>query len=225
MKFKLKLFIAFALCANLATKAQTEEPNKRDYKFAIGLMPQYSIYGGMRVDFDIKLKPQHYLTIGPQAYYAKNTDVFYTENTDFSGFGVNINYRYFPSKLVQPTGFYLGAGLVLQSTKATYTNSSYFISYTEDGLPKQMYANSFNDPNYPQTQSKRFFKGGYDLLVGYQRVYENTIFLDAYAGWGFRLSDYDAQKNSSEYWGETIFDPGYSGFLPLIGFRFGIFLN
>ncbi|MFB6318035.1 hypothetical protein [Saccharicrinis sp. FJH54] len=213
------IIISIAFClAVLPAMAQQKNENvnaEPEWKFSIGLVPQYAIVSGMRIDFDLKLKQNQYLTLAPQMYYNENYTLFYPESTDMKGLGMNVNYRYIFSQNEKPEGPYIGAGLVYKYFNLQYWGDEW-ISYMELG---NTYSELVN-----QEVSKKFNQFGYDLLIGYQGTVDR-FFFDMYIGWGFRLSDFDKDKSDDKFWSETVFDPGYSGFLPTIGFRAGIFLK
>lgn len=181
---------------------------------SIAFVPQYAISQGMRVDFDFKIANHQYLTFGPQWYYAKDSQRFYQDNVDMKGAGINVNYRYFFSDNRLPSGPYFGFGLHYKYMDLRY-ETVYWNNYMENG-------NLFAHQEYgPQELS--IHQGGYDLLMGYQFAF-NRFLMDFYLGWAFRLSDYDSDTFGND-WNETIFEPGYEGFLPTAGFRFGFLLK
>ncbi len=182
--------------------------------FGIALMPQYAITQGMRIDFDFKIANHQYITIGPQWYYAKDSQRFYRNKVDMSGAGINVNYRYFFSESRLPSGPYVGFGLHYKFMNLNYDDYNW-ISYTESG-------NTFYRDEYG-TRELNVQQGGYDILMGYQIAF-NRFLMDFYIGWAFRVSDYDSEEYGSD-WNETIFEPGYEGFLPTGGIRIGFFLK
>lgn len=215
---KKQLLILIILCPFISLSAQEEQVTiDKDLKweFAIGLVPQYAIVSGMRLDFDMKIKRNQYLTVAPQLYYNENYTMFYPDKTDMRGLGLNLNYRFLYSKTDNPQGPYIGFGLVYKYFDLTYLAETWTYEYH---LSNTFYAEDYIENN---TEFNQF---GYDLLIGYQGTYDR-FFYDFYLGWGFRISDFDKDNTDEDYWGETIFDPGYSGFLPTIGFRAGIFLK
>ena len=204
--------------AFLQSYAQNESDNVTttpDWQFGIGIMPQYAIISGMRLDFEIKLKQNQYLTLAPQMYYNENYTLFHPESTDMRGIGLNTNYRYIFAQTEKPDGPYVGMGLVYKYYDVKYWGSEW-VDYVELG-------NTYSEQVNHEVNQK-FNQFGYDLLIGYQGIVDR-FFFDLYIGWGFRLSDFDKDKTDDDFWGETVFDPGYSGFLPTIGFRVGLFLK
>lgn len=189
--------------------------NTLERKFAIAFVPQYAIVSGMRLDFDIKVAPNQYVTVAPQMYYNSNYKMYYREPVDMRGVGVNLNYRYIFNNTVNAEGPYLGLGLAYKYYDVSYWGTQW-VNYIENGNTFQRQEDA--------TINKYFNQAGYDLLFGYQTNWER-LFLDFYIGWGFRLSDFKSEGSNPDKWGETIFDPGYSGFLPTAGFRLGIYLQ
>ena len=190
-------------------------PNTLERKFAISFVPQYAIISGMRLDFDIKVAPNQYITLAPQMYYNSNYKMYYVEPADMRGAGLNLNYRYIFNNKQIPEGPYLGLGLVYKYFDVGY-NADQWVNFSENGNVFQQLENVL--------VHKYFNQGGYDLLFGYQTNWERLM-LDFYIGWGFRLSDFKSEGSNPEKWGETIFDPGYSGFFPTAGFRLRIYLQ
>lgn len=213
------LAISFLVLFTAFLSAQEQEsvlmPKDLEWKLSLGFVPQYAIVSGMRLDLDVKIKQNQYLTFAPQMYYNKNYTQFYPDKTDMKGAGMNVNYRFIFSRTEVPEGAYIGFGLVYKYFDLAY-DGDVWVNFTEnDNIQQEL---------RQQLIQKEFNQFGYDLLIGYQGTYER-FFFDFYLGWGFRFSDFDEKETDHDFWGETIFDPGYEGFLPTLGFRAGIFLK
>lgn len=213
----MKKFIILALLVGFTLASTAQEKKSMTGDFAIALVPQYAIYNGIRLDFDFKIKPNQVLTLAPMFNYAYKSEIYYPDATNYTGGGLKVNYRYFPQSSGTPVGGYLGMGLHYKYTSVEYSSFDYY-NYEEDGLTYQSYGE--------MDKEESFHQGGYDLLVGYQWIFDDLLIMDLYCGWGFRASGFDPDKAGNDsFWAETIFDPAYSGFTPLLGFRVGLFLK
>ena len=184
----------------------------------------------MRIDVDITLKNNNVLTLSPMFSFARNASLIFSNSSDsydsyyysetypkniaLTGGGLKVQVRHFFGDFNHNTGLYAGAGLHYKYSHVSY-NKEDWVDYTEDGFNYIRYG----DQRFENT----FNQGGLDVIFGYQMYLLDNIYGDFFAGWGFRLSDYKNTLNEDHYWGETIFDLGYSGYIPLMGLRFGVF--
>ena len=177
-----------------------------DRSKAISFQLLYLLNGGMRIDYDMRLKaPNQWLTIGPQFYYiAKEGKTFIHENVSFeeiTGFGLDLQYRYYLSGGYHPKDGYIGGGITYQ-----YHNAEFPLNGRED------------------TYNQSINKGGVNFILGYQVISRNHILMDFYGGVGYRNSWYNANNGDIQYISERSWDFGYNGVLFLLGIRFGAWL-
>ncbi len=226
MKYLL-LFILLYSSSVLLT-AQNDSSNVDSYKLGVAIMPQYAIVGTMRLDVDITLKKHNVLTISPMFSFARNSSLLmtssydsydsyyqtdnYPENISLTGGGMKVTLRHFFGDFYLNSGFYAGAGLHYRYSHVDYTKAGWE-PITEDGYDYLVYGDVDLKHDFNQ--------GGLDVIFGYQLYLVDNIYGDIFAGWGFRLSDFDEKPNDDD-WNETIFDFGYSGYTPLFGMRIGV---
>lgn len=201
----------------------------KQYKVGVAIVPQYAITGTMRMDIDITLKNNNVLTLSPMFSFARNSsllfansgsaydsyyyDDVYPQNIALTGGGLKVKIRHFFGDFNRNSGLYAGGGLHYRYSHVSYTQEDW-VGYVEDG---------FNYMAYGDDKLKKSFnQGGLDVIFGYQLYLLDNIYGDFFAGWGFRLSDYDEVTGEDNYWSETIFDLGYSGYTPLMGLRIGV---
>ncbi len=213
------IFASLLMVASLVNAENITEIFKKEEapKFGIAIVPQYAIMSGMRMDADILLGEKQYLTLAPQLYYSNSSYMYSYDETSFVGGGLKLTYRYFPGKKAKGDGGYLGLGLDYKYMDFKYDTYSYY-DYTEDGVEYSTVTD--------KEGNKIFNQAGFDITLGYQLKVTPEFYLDFYAGWGFRLSDFDPDSDDDEEeWGYGILDPGYSGFIPMAGVRIGLFLK
>lgn len=190
---RIKLVLAILLFSVLAIAQDVNVPLDTGTKYAFSFSPQYVITGGMRIDLDVKLSEKGWLTIAPIFYYMDDTYMYEPESTSYTGIGVFLNYRYFPTG----NGMYAGLGLNYK-----HLNTDYFVY------------------NETTEENAKFDTYGFDITLGYQFRLVEQLFMDLYLGWGFRYSLQETVEEDA-YWSNAFLDLGYSGFLPVAGLRLG----
>ena len=176
-------------------------------------VPQYMISQGIRIDLDQKINAQNqWLVISPQFYWAKNTQMYAFD--DMIGYGLDLQHKFLLSKNQSAEGVYLGYGLTYQNYYAKYHGEDW-VTYHEDGVEYQTLKEKMIKQN--------IFKLGPNFVMGLQVELKDFLYIDAYAGMGFRIGihAYPGRKKFDN----NIFDPGYSGIMPLAGLRAGISLK
>lgn len=148
------------------------------------------------------------------SYYDSEYEENYPQNISLTGIGFKAMYRHFFGTFENNTGPYAGIGGHYRFSHVEYETQDW-VSGSLDGIPTIRRGMRDSEQDIHQ--------GGLDILFGYQLYLVDNLFLDLYGGWGFRLSDFDSDDDDDNYWGETIFDIGYSGYTPLLGMRLGLF--
>ena len=184
-------------------------------KFGVGIVPQYAISNGIRVDLDFRLKKKgQWLIVSPQVYLnTGNSNVW--NYKELIGVGIDLQHRLFFKDCPVPKGAYLGYGPVFQyfSVKdqglATYNFDEGGVEYI--GFNEELIQTSI-------------YKFGGNLVFGMQTVINEFFYLDAYIGTGIRLSFDNRTSGLHSYYNDWWGDIGYSGTLIVAGIRFGISL-
>jgi hypothetical protein len=186
----------------------------KEKTFGIGIVPQYAISNGTRIDLDFRLPfKKQWLVVAPQFYIvSKNSNLW--DFNEMAGVGIDLQHRIYLGEKNEPKGFYFAYGPVLQyfSVKdrglAAYNFKEGDVTYI--GLNEEMIHTNI-------------YKMGGNLIVGYQPVLNNSLYLDFYLGTGVRFSFDNRKSGLHSYYNEWWGDLGYSGTLMVGGFRFGIF--
>ncbi len=190
-----------------------EDQNTRSVNNGIGVVPQYSIMNGMRVDIDLKLpKPGQWLIIGPQFYInTGNSNLWNYE--ELNGFGIDLNHRIFMKPGPLPKGAYLAYGPVFQ-----------YFSVKDNGLTSYVFEEFGTE--YVGLRDDlihtRIYKFGGNLMLGYQALISEVFYIDTYIGTGIRFSYDNRIKGLHGYYNDGWLDLGYSGTLIVGGIRFGV---
>lgn len=193
---------------------------------AIAWYPQLMVMRGLRADIDVHLgKSKSWLVLSPQYYLAiRHADTYYEEYEDYKssiaykrleGFGMELCHRVYVTNNLTPEGVYLGYGLQYGHFDITYEDYSWGeIEYL--GMRAITYGlfehNTIID------------KIGPNVVIGYQKQVLDRIFVDFFCGGGIR---YSCINTSSLFPRNFDGDPlqfGYTGTVPLAGFRIGIAL-
>lgn len=186
-------------------------------KMSIGIVPQYAITNGTRIDLDFKLPGKNqWLVVAPQLYLVTKNSTLWDFN-EMTGVGIDLQHRFYfgQSQSHEPKGLWIAYGPVIQ-----------YRSVTDEGLDS--YSFREEEVNYIGLGKKEMqtgiWKTGGNLLFGYQALASRLFYFDFYLGTGIRLS-FDNRHSGlhgiyNEWWG----DLGYSGTLLVGGFRFGILL-
>lgn len=213
---KIRIFSLLLLLFPLFLAGQTDPSLPKEKTFGIGLVPQYAIVSGTRIDFDIRLPGKNqWLVVSPQLYLVtENSNLWNFE--EMTGVGIDLQHRFFFGQNNEPRGAYLAYGPVLQyrSVKdeglASYTFREDDVSYI--GLQEEM-------------MQTGIWKTGGNLIFGYQALASRAFYFDFYLGTGIRFSFDNRSSGLHGYYNEWWGDLGYSGTLMVGGFRFGLFLR
>lgn len=193
---------------------------------AIAWYPQLMAIRGLRADIDIHLgKSKSWLVLSPQYYLAKrNADAYYEDYDDYNssiaykrleGYGLELCHRFYVTNNFTPEGVYLGYGLQYGHFNITYEDYSWGeIEYL--GMQAITYGlfehNTFID------------KMGPNVVIGYQKQVLDRIFVDFFCGGGIRYSIINTSSLFPRNFDGDPLQFGYTGTVPLAGFRIGIAL-
>ena len=207
------LFLTLFIIPNLLF-AQDDVPEIELKKFSIGLVPQYSLLGGMRTDLDIRLNEKnHWLVVSPLIFY-DDGNIGYSDYEEMFGVGLELQHRiYLHKNDPQPRGAYFGYGTVFN-----------YYSVESNGYQSYLFDENGNDYiglEYGPVNTN-IFKFGGNFVFGLQTVINDFFYLDAYIGTGIRLSVDNKTSGLHKYYTDSWLDLGYSGTLLVGGLRLGI---
>lgn len=159
---------------------------------AFGFVPQYTIVGGFRIDYDRKLstKSNQWLIASPQFYMVSKGRLWH-EFKNLYGFGIDLKHRIFlANNSLLPLGFYFQYGFMFQHFIITDTRS-YTQAYIDNGV--EYYSVTTGEIT---TQVNKF---GGNFNIGYQWMVGNKVYIDVYSGAGIRLS-FDNRNEGFHPW-------------------------
>lgn len=179
------------------------------------------------IGLDFRLKERQWLSVTPilqfRNTYGDINTVYDTWDAVKEGFGIKLNYRYFPltrtSKSINDgLGPFVSAGIRGMSTTYDYIGNSY-VEFTDvyGTLGYVMNGNTHFNENVTQL--------GLEVNIGYSLRLFDILFAETYIGMGAKYSDYEHDPVRGLDLGGDNYDTGYSGYAVTGGFRIGIFLN
>lgn len=194
-----------------------QETEKEQKTFSIGLSPFTATKAGLQIEFDLRLKNNHWLAIAPQFYMDKNGyyfDSWYISSIEsMYGLGIDVQHRIYLRNRRLPKGFYVSYGPTFK-----------FFSVDDDAFSPITYTE--NGTEYIQLQedvyNTKIYKLGANLMLGYQFVFFDMAYLDLYAGTGFRLSYDNRTSGLHKIYDNGWLNMGYSGILMVGGVRIGV---
>lgn len=216
------LAILFCVClsdSNHSLSAQEKEKKDVLYNYSIAVQPLYLVNGGLRIDFEKRLKdPRHMLQVSAIGYiHPRRDDPYehweslliddYYDVNKLMGAGLAVDHKWF---LFPKARFlYLSAGVSYTYFDVRY-NGFKNISFVEDGL-------TFYETRYMELK-QTFNKVGGNVCFGLQTAPRRPFFIDGYVGFGYSYSFYDEKKFFIE---DNMFNIGYRGLTFTTGIRIG----
>jgi hypothetical protein len=181
--------------------------------FGIGVVPQYAISNGMRIDLDFRLNDKNqWLVVAPIVFISNESNLDWDYNS-MVGAGIEIQHKVFLNRQFKSVNPYFSYGPVFN-----------YFSVKDDGLTAREFAE--NGGNYiglaEDEITTRIFKMGGNLIFGLHYFVMDNLYVDAFVGTGIRFSFDDQTTGLHGYYNEWWGDMGYSGTLMVGGFRFGV---
>lgn len=177
------------------------------------IVPHYLVFDGMRIDYELKIKNNHWIQLCPQFYFKENNSSSDDNISPISITNNNTNTslrRLFGVGLDAYHKIYLGISYRQPGAFISYgASANYFeIEYADEG-------------NVSQTSTSSFSKIGGDVIIGYDLGFKkNLIIFGIYTGLGYRYS-FTNNSQIKKNFTRSMYDYAYSGNIFLIGFRFG----
>ena len=202
------LFLPWILLSQPISEKAMEQKS-----FGLGIVPQYAISNGFRVDLDFKLNDKnHWLVVAPQLYISSRTNLDWDYNS-MVGTGVELQHKIYLKKEQAQRNVYFAYGPVFN-----------YFSVKDDGLTAREFVE--NGGNYiglvEDEMTTAIYKIGGNLIFGIQFIILENFYLDSYIGTGMRFSFDNQTTGLHNYYNEWWGDMGYSGTLMVGGFRFGV---
>ncbi len=191
----------------------------------ISWYPQLMFISGMRIDLDVHLgKSKSWLVFSPQVFLnerltnnsndAAGDESVFDKYNKLTGYGMNISHRFYIQYNTKPVGLYLGYGGFYNHYTLTYEIEGW--GYIDRfGLQAITYG-LFDHETIID-------KIGTDFFIGYQTEIAQRLFVDIFCGGGIRYAFIKTDDLNPRYFSHSPFEFGYTGSVPLAGFRFGVF--
>jgi hypothetical protein len=224
----IKIFLLVGIVTIVYSGKMKAQDTLLDGRLMISMVPQYFINNGLRVDLDLNISGNQWLTVGPQFYYSSSRNNHFQyegwddENSydikEIVGFGLDVYHKFFLNLQPHFEGVYLGYGLVYQSYWTEYSELEWG-TYTDQGneylQETEMHKNEVIN------------KFGINIMIGYHITYKEfgNLFLDGYLGVGFRYSTFKTQSYEDSYFVNDILSLGYRGNIPVAGIRGGLVID
>ena len=212
------------LCIAQDTSLSDGTSVKSEETIIFSLVPQHLIVNGLRFDIEKNIKnTNNWVLIAPQFYLNHNDydrdnfPSYYRNNNDYdimTGYGIDIYHKLFLKEQAQPKGPYFAYGLSYQHYLIEFRQYTWD-TFTDDGL--EYY--SYDLLNCEETINKV----GLNMMIGLQNVVERFV-IDIYLGMGIRYSFIETNAPETRTFYRYWWHFGYTGTLPLFGFRLGMML-
>lgn len=210
------IIIIFLLSVIISFSGYAQDVEAYSLRTGVGLVPQYTISGGLRFDIDRSLSKtsNQWLIVSPQVFMVTGGRYDH-EFESLYGAGIDVKHRVFlaPGSL-KPQKYYFEYGGMFQYFSITDTRS-YSISYVEDGI--EYFGVEEGEIN------TKLYKYGGNFHLGYQWLIGDKAWFDLYAGAGIRISHNNRNEGFDTWYNNYWFDYGYSGTLLDAGFRMGFY--
>jgi len=184
---------------------QDEVATKHEPSKLVAFVPQYLIQNGIRIDYDLKIKDNHWLQLAPQFYLREkgesSPDQSSEDFTQLYGGGIYLHHRRYISPAPTKSGSYLSYGLGYNYFYLSY-DEKHFSNYTD--------------------RYTRINKLGGEVTIGLISNIQDILILDFYAGLGIRYSFIDSDADNPKRFDDFYTGFGYTGNLILLGLRIGI---
>ncbi len=209
---KYLLFVLLLLPQLVFSQVTIDQPEEQK-TFSLGIVPQYAIVNGFRIDLDFRLNERNqWLVVAPQMYINNKANLDWDYNS-MIGAGVELQHRIYLKKEMSSRNVYFGYGPVFN-----------YFSVQDDGLTTRQFVE--DGGTYIGLEegemTTNIYKIGGNLIFGIQCLIADNFYFDSFIGTGMRFSFDDKTTGLHEYYNEWWGDMGYSGTLMVGGFRFGV---
>ena len=220
----LSLSLNIDLCIAQDTTLSDGTSVESEGTMIFSLVPQHLIVNGLRFDIEMNINnTNNWVLIAPQFYLnhkdynRDNFPSYYRKNNDYdimSGYGIDIYHKIFLKEQAHPKGPYFAYGLSYQHYLIEFRQYTWD-TFTDDGLEYYSY-DLFNC-------EETINKVGLNMMIGLQNVVERFV-IDIYFGMGIRYSFIETNVPETRTFYRYWWHFGYTGTLPLFGFRLGMML-
>jgi len=216
------IIVICSLCftINAANPYSLSDSNKHSAKYAVSIVPSYTLENGFRFDLDIHLCKNQWLVIGPHYFIARNQNMGLLlgldQATDMDGYGFDIYHKILLNKDVTVNGPYFAYGFRYDHFSFTYTDFAWV-----------KILDAWNTPYYDWEETKiteTNNRYGVNLMFGLQYALNKKLLIDGYTGCGIQVSDISPANSKIADFSNFFLRYNYSGPRFLLGVRIGLFL-
>ncbi|HET8829910.1 MAG TPA: hypothetical protein VFM79_11245 [Pelobium sp.] len=200
------------------SKVSTDADAKSNLPLSISFQPLYLMNNTIRFDVEMQQKEKASAFIGALEIINGNTQLLYNGGDDnatkdfVSGAGIGLAYKLKLNPSEKLTSFYFSPGVNFRTLKISLKGEDYY-AYEEDGI--EYYTFGETEKKYPINSAMIFGN------LGYHKVWTTTILLDAYLGFGYKLSTSDKLLEANRDYEKPIYGFNYTGFTFQAGIKFG----
>lgn len=195
-----------------------ERPLANQQKTRIMAVPHYLFSNSIRVDIERKLdRGNHWISIGPSVRYRdKRGNWLFGDRSVYAqkGFGLDVDYKWYPSSTEMPGRIYVfaGAGYNYLSKKKL---GNRWITYIENGLTYFLYDDSF--------WNSAIHSGNFRVGGGIQLIRGDFFLVDYYFGMGMKTTRASRPEGFIyPSFNAVMTDAEFSGFHVVTGLRIGL---
>ena len=221
MKKILVLLVAICFTATINAQQIAEEPAPivPQKRFAVSAHPMWWLNNAFRFDFEFRLRQTPaWLQISPTIhalspeydnnYYDGNYTIFSGDGIRrMSGFGIEVNYKYFINKT---EAWYVAGGLSYNYYRLQCKAYS-LTSYMEHGL-------EYHLREYGMV-SQKINKIGMNAYIGYRVPRGKHFLTEFFTGLGYRHSFMN--NPAAPRFDNSMISPGHTGFVFIVGLKLG----
>lgn len=212
------LFISQSTSFAQMRKISTDADAKSNLPLSVSFQPIYLMNNTVRFDVEMQQKEKASAFVSGFEIINGNTQLLYNDDDDnaskdfVSGAGISFAYKLKLNPTEKLTSFYFSPGVTLRTLNISLKGEDYY-AYEEDGITYYTFG---------ETEKKYPVKSAMVLgNLGYHKVWTTTILLDAYLGFGYKVSSTDKLLEANRDYEKPIYGFNYTGFTFQAGVKFG----
>jgi len=215
MKNILFLFVALGLTCHVSYAQYIDSKN-----VSATIAPLHLFTGSIKPEIELRFKRQmHSLAVAPQYYFSYMGEGASEGGYRFTGYGAELQHKLFLNKITDSISTYdwrtyFAYGVAYSIYKNEYRSDVWY-GYEDKGLTYYTFGRrEIND---------EINRWRISLLTGVQKRTYNFLF-EAFAGLSYQTSEINSNYEEVVDYREGTWNYGYTGLVPRIGFKIGMFL-
>lgn len=195
------LLVSFLVFLGYSVDAQ-KKPTPGPYKYVVKFNPPLFLLSTMNLSYEYRPDVAKSFQFSGGITYKYQTNDYYSTKDYVEGYSGEAQIRLYP--------------LAEEETDKNIYNNFYVAPYLQYKyyIIKDLYKDNYNNETYVNS-SDRFSAYSLGILTGINNVVNKRFHIDIYIGGGIRLAN-------TKKFNENIFDYGFKGIAPRIGFDLGI---